>query len=72
MGKLRSWRRELFARGIAEGKEAKRAYLEAGFKPSSAKFRNYNRLLKEPDVMARINELKKEREDRARHKSADR
>jgi hypothetical protein len=33
---------------------------------SSAKFRNYNRLLKQPDVIARINEYKKERQDRAR------
>ena len=66
MGRLRSWKREHFAGGIAEGKEPKRAYLEAGFKPSSAKFRNYNRLLKEPDVIARVNQYKMERENRAR------
>jgi hypothetical protein len=35
MGRLRSWKRELFARAIAEGKEPKKAYIEAGFKPST-------------------------------------
>jgi hypothetical protein len=66
MGRLRSWKRELFARAIAEGKEPKKAYIEAGFKPSSVAFRNYNRLLRQPDVIARLNEFRKEREDRAR------
>jgi hypothetical protein len=66
MGRLRSWRRELFARAIAEGKEPKKAYLEAGYKLSSAAFRNYNRLLNDPDVIALINQYKKERDDRAR------
>ena len=66
MGRLRSWKRELFARAIAEGKEPKTAYVDAGFKPSSVAFRNYNRLLKRPDVIARINEFAKEREDQAR------
>jgi hypothetical protein len=66
MGRLRSWKRELFARAIAEGKEPKKAYVDAGFMPSSVAFRNYNRLLKRPDVIARINEFAKEREDRAR------
>jgi hypothetical protein len=66
MGRLRSWKRELFARAIAENVEIKKAYVDAGFKPSSIKFRNYNRLLREPDVIARINEFAKEREERAR------
>jgi hypothetical protein len=66
MGRLRSWRRELFARAIAEGKEPKKAYAEAGYKLSSVAFRNYNRLLNDPDIIALTNEYKKEREDRAR------
>jgi hypothetical protein len=66
MGRLRSWRRELFARAIAEGKEPKKAYAEAGYKLSSVAFRNYNRLLQDPDVIALINECRQEREDRAR------
>jgi phage terminase small subunit len=66
MGRLRSWKRELFARAIAEGKEPKKAYEEAGYKSSSVAFRNYNRLLSDPDVIALINEYKKERQDRAR------
>jgi hypothetical protein len=66
MGRLRSWKRELFARAIAEGVEPKKAYVDAGFKPSSVAFRNYNRLLKQSDVIGRINEFAKEREDRAR------
>jgi hypothetical protein len=70
MGRPRSWKRELFARAIAEGKEPKKAYLEAGFKPSSVAFRNYNRLFKEPDVIARLNEFRKQREDRARAESS--
>jgi hypothetical protein len=66
MGRLRSWKRELFARAIAEGVEPKKAYVDAGFKPSSVAFRNYNRLLKQSDVIGRINEFAKEREDRVR------
>jgi hypothetical protein len=66
MGRSRSWRRELFARAIAEGKEPKKAYEEARYKSSSVAFRNYNRLLNDPDVIALINEYKKERQDRAR------
>jgi phage terminase small subunit len=66
MGRLRSWKRELFARAIAEGKEPRKAYGEAGYKLSSAACRNYNRLLNAPDVIALIDEYKKERHDRAR------
>jgi hypothetical protein len=66
MGRLRSWKRELFARAIAEGKTPKKAYEEASYKSSSVTFRNYNRLLSDPDVIALINEYKTERQDRAR------
>jgi hypothetical protein len=66
VSKLRSWRHEKFAQEIAAGTNIKEAYLMAGFAPSSVVSRNYNRLLRRPDVAERVAELKQAREDMAR------
>jgi phage terminase small subunit len=66
VGKLRSWRHEKFCQEIVAGTDLKEAFVIAGFKPSSLASRNYNRLLRRPDVAGRIAELNKEKEDKAR------
>jgi hypothetical protein len=66
MGRLRNWHHEMFACEIAVGTDIKKAYVSAGFEPSSVESRNYNRLLKRPEVAARVAELKKEIHNRAR------
>jgi hypothetical protein len=64
MTKLHNRRREIFAQLIADGTELRKAFGLAGF--TSAEYRNYNRLMRHPDVAARIDELKRAREDAAR------
>jgi hypothetical protein len=48
------------------GTDIKEAYVIAGFEESSVANRNYNRLLKRPELAARIAELKQEHDDAAR------
>ena len=48
------------------GQGAKKGLRGSRYKSSSVAFRNYNRLLNDPDVIALINEYKKERQERAR------
>jgi hypothetical protein len=56
-------KRERFCRAIVfDGKSTRDAYLAAGFSPSGADYRNYNRLLRHPKVSSRIEELKVEKE----------
>jgi phage terminase small subunit len=64
--KLRNWQHERFAQEIAAGTDAKEAYVLAGYMPSSVAGRNHNRLLRSPDIAARIDALRQEREDNAR------
>ncbi len=64
MSSLRNWKREEFARLVADGVGPKKAYEVAGF--SSPERRNHNRLLNDEQVSARIAELKQQRENAAR------
>jgi hypothetical protein len=66
MGPLRNPKREIFAKHVAAGVELAEAYVLAGYDPNSAARRNYNRLARRPDVAARIEALKREREALAR------
>jgi hypothetical protein len=64
MGKLRNWKHERFCRAIVFDETPPRdAYTLAGFEPNRA---NHNRLLRTPDIKARIEELKLDREKMAR------
>lgn len=49
-------RHEKFAQGIASGKSATRAYIDAGFSPNGAG-QSGDKLLKKTEIKARINEL---------------
>jgi hypothetical protein len=65
MAALRNRRRERFALEIASMTPYDRAYVEAGFKASPwAKF-NANKLAHDPEVAARIDELRQEFSDRS-------
>ena len=61
---LRNWKHEEFARLVAGGTDAKSAYGLAGF--AAPDRRNHNRLLRDRGVAARIEELRRAREDAAR------
>jgi hypothetical protein len=63
MPQLRNAKREVFAREVANGVDPAQAYLNSGFTPHRA---NHNRLLRHPQVAARIEELRRQREDDAR------
>jgi hypothetical protein len=65
MGKwLRNPKHERFARAIVfDGTHPAQAYIDAGFEPNRA---NHNRLIRHPDVKARIADLTRERETAAR------
>lgn len=56
---LKNPRRELFARLVAGGKSATRAYIEAGFAENGAA-QSACRLLENPEVAARVRELQAE------------
>src|SRR6185437_13491598 len=45
------------ARWFMRGNQAREAYVAAGFGQSGADFRNHNRLLRNPQIKARIDEL---------------
>lgn len=60
---LRNPKHEQFARLVAEGTEPDYAYELVGLTPRR---RNHNRLLRNPDVKRRIEDLKREREALAR------
>jgi hypothetical protein len=66
MGPLRNPKHEIFARHVAAGVDLAEAFVLAGYESSSAAGRNHNRLARHPDVAARIEELKRTREDSAR------
>ena len=57
MPKLRQPKHEQFAREVVSGAAIKDAYVAAGFKPHSM---NGNRLMRPPEVAARIDELQRE------------
>jgi hypothetical protein len=64
MGKpLRNWKHEKFAQAIVDGIDPAEAYVDAGFERDRA---NHCRLLRKPDVEARIAELRADRELAAR------
>ena len=56
MGRLRNHRHELFAQGLAEGKSREEAMVAAGYPAHRG---NKNRMAQHPDVMARVNEIRK-------------
>lgn len=62
MGILRNWKYELFARQVAEGAEPRDAYTGAGYKYNRA---NHNKLLRRPEIAARIEELRRARQEAA-------
>jgi hypothetical protein len=66
MAPLRNPKHENFARHVAAGVALAEAFVLAGYEPSSAEGRNHNRLSKRPDVAARIEDIKREREAIAR------
>jgi phage terminase small subunit len=66
MSKLRNWQHERFAQEIAAGTDRADAYRLAGYRQTSGASRNYNRLLRDPDIAARIGSLRGDRENRAR------
>jgi|SRR6185312_16888588 hypothetical protein len=66
MGQLRNRRHEKLAELIVGGTDSKDAYVLAGFAAGSAELRNYNKVLRRPEVAARIAELRKERDNAAR------
>jgi hypothetical protein len=63
MGRLRNWKHEKFAEQIVAGAEPAQAYVISGFKPHRA---NCLRLMRRPDVAARIDELRCARDEAAR------
>ncbi len=64
MGKLRNWQHERFAQEIAIGTSAADAYSIAGYKNGDG--RNHNRLLRDPLIAARIDEIRREKVIKAR------
>jgi hypothetical protein len=56
MGRLRNRRHELFAQALAEGKSRGDAMTAAGYTPHRG---NQNRMAQLPDVMARVEEIRK-------------
>ena len=60
-------RRELFARALFEGMDARPAYELAGFKRARG---NATRMEKEPDVQARLNYLRRELDEADLHRRA--
>jgi citrate lyase synthetase len=66
VAKLRNRKHEKFAQELVAGADIKEAFVTAGFEPSSLTSRNYNRILRRPDVAGRIAVLNKEKEDKAR------
>jgi phage terminase small subunit len=56
MGPLKNIRHEKFAQGIASGKNATQAYIDAGFSKNGAG-QSGDRLLKNAEITARINDL---------------
>jgi hypothetical protein len=60
---LRNPKHERFARLVSDGTDPEKAYELTGFTPG---LRNHNRLLREPKIHARIEELRCEREAAAR------
>jgi hypothetical protein len=63
MGKLRNWKHEKFAEQIVAGTEPAQAYVIAGFEAHRT---NHFRLLRQPRVAARVEELTQARADAAR------
>jgi len=63
MSALRNWRHEKFAQEISAGTDGEQAYAIVGFKPHRA---NWRRLMRRPNVAARIEELQQTREAEAR------
>ena len=57
MPKLRNHRREIFAVELAAANPPLRAYLAAGYKPTSVARFNALRLRNAPEVRARVDEL---------------
>jgi hypothetical protein len=56
MGRLRNHRHELFAQALAEGKSREEAMIAAGYPAHRG---NKNRLAQFPDVIARVEEIRK-------------
>jgi hypothetical protein len=56
MGRLRNHRHELFAQALAEGKSREEAMVAAGYPAHRG---NKNRLAQFPDVIARVNEIRR-------------
>ncbi len=56
MGRLRNRRHELFAQALAEGKSRGEAMIVAGYPPHRG---NQNRLAQFPDVVARVDEIRR-------------
>jgi hypothetical protein len=56
MGRLRNHRHELFAQGLADGKSRADAMIAAGYPWHRG---NHNRLAQLPDVIARVEEIRK-------------
>jgi hypothetical protein len=63
MAPLRNWKHEAFTQLIAEDVNAEEAYARAGFRPHRA---NYRRLLRRPEVAARVEEIRHKRQASAR------
>jgi phage terminase small subunit len=61
MPALRNQRRELFAQGLAQGKTANAAYIDAGYRPNR---HNASRLKTNETIVARVAELQTRRRDR--------
>jgi hypothetical protein len=62
MSVLLNWKHEKFAQFVADGIDPRQAYTLIGYAPNRA---NHNRLLRRPEIAARIAELKHERMFRA-------
>ena len=60
MSRHRNYRHELFARALAEGKSRAEAMIAAGYKSHRG---NQNRLAQLPDVVARVEEIRKHSEE---------
>jgi hypothetical protein len=63
MPELRIWKHEKFAQLVASGDDPRTAYTIAGYAPNRA---NHNKLLRRPEIVARIEQIRIERATKAR------
>lgn len=60
MGRLRNRGHELVAQALADGKSRAEAFADGGFPPNRG---NHNRMAKRPDIIARVEEIRRESDE---------